>query len=73
MPLFRFVCEDCGQDREILVRGQESPACPNCGSPRLIKQASAFAPAARGGDSGGAMPPGCESCCSRRDGTCPKF
>lgn len=40
MPLFRFVCGDCGTDSELLIRGSESPACPACSSERLVKQLS---------------------------------
>jgi putative FmdB family regulatory protein len=40
MPIFDFVCENCGQTFELLVRGNP-PACPQCGSPRVAKQMSA--------------------------------
>jgi len=70
MPLFEYVCEDCGAQNEILVRGGERPACPKCDSRRLVKQASAFAP---GRARGGASSPPCGSadgpCCAT--GTCP--
>ncbi len=70
MPLFHFLCEKCGEQSEILIRGTETPACPACGSKKLAKQASAFAPVM---GSGGAkeMPSGCHSCPSRKSGACP--
>lgn len=73
MPLFTFVCESCRKTSELLVRAGDHPACPHCGKKKLIKQASAISP--RMGDSGpiGNLPPSCEACCSRRDGTCPKL
>ncbi|MFM8903975.1 MAG: FmdB family zinc ribbon protein [Verrucomicrobiota bacterium] len=38
MPLFDFVCADCGKASEVLVRADERPVCPDCGSARLEKQ-----------------------------------
>jgi putative FmdB family regulatory protein len=73
MPLFAYICGKCRKRSEILVRRNEAPACPHCGSGRLVKQASAFA-AVRGASTGGAaLPAGCESCDSRRNGTCSRF
>lgn len=43
MPLFTFICQDCGAETEILVRGESAPECPKCGSTRLEKQMSRFA------------------------------
>ena len=30
MPLFDFQCKSCGHEFEALVRGQATPACPQC-------------------------------------------
>jgi putative FmdB family regulatory protein len=43
MPLFGFQCNECESEHELLLRADESPACPDCGSPRLVKLASRFA------------------------------
>ncbi len=43
MPLFEYRCADCATDVEILVRGGEQPACPDCGSRKLEKLFSATA------------------------------
>jgi putative FmdB family regulatory protein len=48
MPLFEFVCRECGETTEILIREGQKPACGKCGSTRLEKQGSHFAPM-RGG------------------------
>lgn len=71
MPLFEYVCGKCDKRSEILIRGSETPVCPHCGSERLVKQASTFAP--MGASDGPRIPPGCESCCSRKDGSCPRM
>ena len=35
MPLFDFVCKSCQHQFEALVRGSQTPACPECGSTAL--------------------------------------
>lgn len=40
MPLYEYSCDDCHRDFELLVRGDERPACPECGSGALSKQFS---------------------------------
>jgi putative FmdB family regulatory protein len=37
MPIFEYNCEQCGKEFEALVRGQEQPACPHCGSAKLSR------------------------------------
>ncbi len=65
MPLFTFFCTACGAEKELLVRDTEQPACPVCGSEKLEKQMSLFAP--RGSAS---TDPACGgSCCASDD--CP--
>lgn len=46
MPLFTFECAECNAASEVLVRNGESPQCPACGSSRLAKGLSHFAPVA---------------------------
>jgi putative FmdB family regulatory protein len=44
MPIFEYLCQDCGTKFEKLVRG-DSPdvLCPGCGEKRVEKQLSTFA------------------------------
>lgn len=37
MPLYEYNCSSCESQFELLVRGSESPACPQCGSSKLEK------------------------------------
>lgn len=68
MPLFGFVCEDCEREHELLVRADAKPTCPDCGSSRMAKQLSAFAPQkSRAAEP--AMSCGAPSCC-RMPGGC---
>ena len=41
MPLFEFECHQCHREVEVLVRGSETPECPECGSSKLEKLLSA--------------------------------
>jgi putative FmdB family regulatory protein len=41
MPLYEFVCRDCGVEQEHLVRGAEQPVCEKCGGKSLAKLLSA--------------------------------
>ncbi len=45
MPIFEYLCEDCGSKFEKLVRrpGAEQVLCPSCGQGHLDQQFSAFA------------------------------
>ena len=35
MPIYEYVCQDCKNEFEALVRGAESPTCASCGSEKL--------------------------------------
>lgn len=67
MPLFGFLCEDCNTEHELLVRGDAQPACPDCGSRRLRKHLSAFAPMTSASGKDAPVPCGSPACC-RMDG-----
>ncbi len=54
MPLFEFICENCGRPFEELVRSSnatEDVLCPFCGSPQVKKKISRFASKVSGGSS----------------------
>jgi len=57
MPLFEYVCQQCGRRFEAFVTGGRTAACPGCGSSDLEKLVSAFARAASGRASGPAASP----------------
>ena len=35
MPLYDYICDQCGQHFELLVMSATVPVCPRCGSDRL--------------------------------------
>jgi putative FmdB family regulatory protein len=45
MPIFEYLCEDCGNKFEKLVRrpGLDEVLCPSCGQSHLEQQLSTFA------------------------------
>ena len=43
MPIYEYECGDCTRQFELLVRGAEVPACPECASTSLEKLISGFA------------------------------
>jgi putative FmdB family regulatory protein len=53
MPIYEFVCEECEENFEKLVRiaGVSQVNCPNCGSDRTRKIVSTFASRLDGGSS----------------------
>jgi putative FmdB family regulatory protein len=63
MPLYEYVCRDCGRKFETYVRAWgEAVVCPNCRSTSVEKQLSAFALA------GSASSPGAGGCGCGRGG-----
>ena len=43
MPIYEYVCMSCESHFEELVRHDETPACPDCGSKKAKRQFSVFA------------------------------
>jgi putative FmdB family regulatory protein len=76
MPIYEYACQNCGQEFEHLIRGDEKPVCPSCGGEQLSRQFSV--PAAHSGGStpgcpmtgGKAEPDNCgmQDCCGQRCG-----
>ena len=50
MPIFEYLCDDCGTKFEKLVRNRASPdvLCPSCGESHVTTQLSTFAAHAHG-------------------------
>jgi len=43
MPIYEYQCRECSDRFETLVRSNDVPACPKCGSENLQKLISAHA------------------------------
>ena len=52
MPLYEYSCEKCSQKIELLIRGDEKPACPHCHSEKLTKLLSVVRGHVSGGGGG---------------------
>ena len=40
MPIYEYTCRYCGSQFELLIRGGEVPACPNCAGSDVVKELS---------------------------------
>lgn len=49
MPLYDFLCEDCGKPSTLLMKASAEAACPHCHSTRMLKQYAPFAVSSRNG------------------------
>lgn len=60
MPIYEYVCGQCGHEFEFLVRGEEKPSCPACGAEDLNRQLSV--PAAHTASSSAPACPARDAC-----------
>jgi len=49
MPIFEYVCKECGKKFEAIVYGSQKAECPACKSKELEQQYSSFAARSTGG------------------------
>ena len=67
MPIYEYICEDCGANYERIVMNQkQSITCPKCESSKKTIQLSVFAAPANGTKSSGGSssgPASGGSCC----------
>jgi putative FmdB family regulatory protein len=59
MPIYEYLCQDCGTKFEKLVRRSAETAemeCPSCGQKHLQQEYSTFAPQTNGSPKSAAMP-----------------
>jgi putative FmdB family regulatory protein len=57
MPLYEYICQECDNEFELLVRGDEKPECPKCHSKKLERQLSV---PARPRSESTSLPVGCD-------------
>ena len=43
MPIYEYACRGCGHEFEYLLRGDETPSCPECGKSELTRNFSTTA------------------------------
>ncbi|HTK95625.1 MAG TPA: zinc ribbon domain-containing protein [Terriglobales bacterium] len=60
MPIFEYICKDCGARFEAIVHGTRKPECPHCRGKKLEQQLSVFSVGAPKGARPAAGP--CGSC-----------
>lgn len=62
MPIYDYRCRNCEKSFETLVRGNRTPACPECGSENLEKLLSVPAPPVTHSNPEPCQPGGCGAC-----------
>jgi putative FmdB family regulatory protein len=71
MPIFEYLCNDCGRPFEKIVLRHDSPAdCIHCNSENVEKQLSVFAVAGPAKDFNAAADAGCGRCGAPQPGMC---
>ncbi len=72
MPIFEYLCDDCGTKFEKLVRRTgEEIACPKCGESHLKQELSTFsAHSVSGGQKAQQQAPSCPGGMCRNPGMC---
>ena len=56
MPIFEYLCKECGKKFEAIVYGSQKPECPACKSKKLEQQYSSFSARATGGTAACGVP-----------------
>lgn len=72
MPIFEYLCEDCGTKFEKLMRNGAASTlqCPSCGQDHLKQEYSTFAARAASPKSSAADLPSCPSGMCQTPGLC---
>ena len=70
MPIYEYLCEDCGSKFEKLVRNGDEVACPSCGQDHLSQQLSTFSAHASSGRSKSSEMPSCPGGMCQSPGMC---
>jgi putative FmdB family regulatory protein len=73
MPIYEYVCQQCGKVTEALRRMQEADAaiaCEHCGSEQTCRDHSVFAAGSDTGSAGAELPIGGGCACGDPNGPC---
>ena len=71
MPIYEYLCEDCGSTFEKLVRRTgDAVECPSCGKEHLKQQLSTFAAHANGKPQAAPQMGGCPAGMCQTPGLC---
>jgi len=73
MPIYEYVCRDCGHEFEELrlsSSGGKKTACPKCGGGKTSQRYSAFATRQSSAASSGSLPVGACGRCGDPNGPC---
>ncbi len=67
MPIYQYLCKECGKSFDVLFKSaseRKEVLCPNCGSKDVEKSFAAFSVKGGGSAGVGFSEGSCPSCCS---------
>ncbi|MGD2271843.1 MAG: zinc ribbon domain-containing protein [Desulfobacterales bacterium] len=72
MPIYEYHCEECNEDFECLVLGNEKPDCPSCSSHNICRLMSAcgFISKGSGGETVSSSASSCSGCAATSCSSC---
>ena len=72
MPIYEYHCQDCNENFEYLVMGQEDPSCPKCQSTKVMRLMSAcgFISKSAGGQAVRSSASSCNGCTATNCSSC---
>jgi len=71
MPIFEYICKDCGRAFErIVLRHDSETECIHCNSENIEKQLSVFAVSGSSSGDAAAIDAGCGRCGAAQPGMC---
>lgn len=63
MPIYEYTCRKCGHEFEVIMFGDDTPQCPECGDKNPQKNMSSFGFSVGSRfKSSGSSPGGCSGC-----------
>jgi putative FmdB family regulatory protein len=68
MPIFEYLCADCGHKFEAIVFGEKKAECPKCHTGKIEQQLSTFS--AHSHSNATSNPCGQSACCMNNGGGC---
>lgn len=70
MPIFEYLCEQCGHNFEAILFGEQKPECPKCHTKELQQKLSTFAVNTHSAGAAPAQGCGQTNCCMMNGGGC---
>ena len=70
MPIFEYLCAECGHKFEAIILGEQKAECPKCHTAKLEQQLSTFSAHSHGSAPRQRLLAGSRQCCMNNGGGC---